>query len=91
MAPEIILKHKYDARADLWSVGVILYECLFGKAPYSSRSIQELLDKVQSLQKIEIPPNSKISAECEDILTRLLQHDPEKRITFGNLKVTLLG
>lgn len=82
MAPEIILKHKYDARADLWSIGVILYECLFGKAPYSSRTIQELLDKVKSLQKIEIPPNTKISPECEDILTRLLQHDPEQRITF---------
>lgn len=37
MAPEIILKRKYDPRADLWSIGVILYECLFGKAPYSSR------------------------------------------------------
>lgn len=82
MAPEIILRHKYDPRADLWSIGVILFECLFGKAPYSSRSIQELLDKVKSLQKIEIPPNTKISAECEDLLTRLLQHDPDKRITF---------
>lgn len=61
---------------------MILYECLFGKAPYSSRSIQELLDKVKSLQKIEIPPNTKISKECEDLLTRLLQHDPDKRITF---------
>lgn len=82
MAPEIILKQKYDARADLWSIGVILYECLFGKAPYSSRSMEELLDKVKSLQKIEIPPNTKISSECEDLLTRLLQHDPDKRITF---------
>lgn len=82
MAPEIILKHKYDPRADLWSIGVILYECLFGHAPYSSKSMQELLDKVKALQKIEIPPNSKISSDCEDLLTRLLQHDPDKRITF---------
>lgn len=82
MAPEIILKHKYDPRADLWSIGVILYECLFGNAPYSSRSIQELLDKVKALQRIEIPSNSKISNECEDLLTRLLQHDPDERITF---------
>lgn len=82
MAPEIILRHKYDARADLWSIGVILYECLFGKAPYSSRSVQELLVKVKSLQKIEIPANTKISPDCEDLLTRLLQHDPDRRITF---------
>lgn len=82
MAPEIILKHKYDARADLWSIGVILYECLFGAAPYRSRTIEELLEKVKSLQKIEIPSNAKITPECEDLLTRLLQHDPDRRITF---------
>jgi serine/threonine-protein kinase ULK3 len=82
MAPEIILKHKYDARADLWSIGVILYECLFGAAPYRSRTIEELLEKVKSLQKIEIPMNAKISPECEDLLTRLLSHDPDRRITF---------
>lgn len=82
MAPEIILKRKYDPRADLWSIGVILYECLFGKAPYSSKTMEELLEKVKALQKIEIPTNSKISSECEDLLTRLLQHDPDERITF---------
>lgn len=84
MAPEIILKQKYDARADLWSIGVILYECLFGKAPYSSNSLQELLGKVTSLQKIEIPTNFKISSDCENLLVRLLQHDPDQRITFDD-------
>lgn len=82
MAPEIILYRRYDYRADLWSIGIILYECLFGTAPYRSKSVEELLQKVKSLQKIEIPTNSKVSAECEDLMTRLLQHDPDHRITF---------
>lgn len=82
MAPEILLKHRYEASADLWSIGVILYECLFGKAPYSSKTLQELLDKIKNLQKIETPKHSKISVECEDLLKRLLQHDPSKRISF---------
>lgn len=54
MAPEILLKHKYDARVDLWSVGVIMYECLFGKAPYSSTSFQELADKIKTCKFIEV-------------------------------------
>lgn len=82
MGPEIILTRTYDARADLWSIGVILYECLFGKAPYSSSSLEELIEKVKNKQQIDIPHNSKISSECEDLLTRLLQHDPDDRITF---------
>lgn len=82
MGPEIIITGKYDARADLWSIGVIFYECLFGKAPYSSKTIEELIEKVKNKQQIDYPPNSKISSECEDLLTRLLQHDPDKRISF---------
>jgi serine/threonine-protein kinase ULK/ATG1 len=82
MSPEIIITRKYDARADLWSIGVILYECLFGKAPYSSRTMEELIEKVKTKQPIDIPTSPKISAECEDLLTRLLQHDPDKRISF---------
>ncbi|XP_055851733.1 serine/threonine-protein kinase ULK3 [Episyrphus balteatus] len=82
MAPEIVGKHQYDAKADLWSIGVILYECLFGKAPYTSKTIEELLIKIKNNEKITIPPNTKISAECNDLLTRLLQHEPSKRISF---------
>lgn len=82
MAPEIAINRKFDARADLYSIGVILYECLFGNAPYSSKTIDELLEKIKSRQKIELPTNVKISNECEDLLTRLLQHDLDKRISF---------
>lgn len=39
MAPEMVLRRRYDAKVDLWSVGVILYECLFGHAPYKARVI----------------------------------------------------
>lgn len=53
MAPEILLKNKYDARVDLWSVGVIMYECLFGEAPYSSNSFQELAEKIKDCRPIK--------------------------------------
>lgn len=82
MAPEILLKHSYTPSADLWSIGVILYECIFGHAPYSSKSLDELLHKIKTKHKITILPTAKISIDCRDIMTRLLVHDPEQRITF---------
>lgn len=84
MAPEILLDRCYDQSADLWSIGVILYECLFGLAPYSSKSIDELMDKIQKKKKIEIPKTKTITPTCEDLLARLLVHDPKQRITFAN-------
>ncbi|BFF92022.1 serine/threonine-protein kinase ULK3 [Drosophila madeirensis] len=84
MAPEIVRKHQYDAKADLWSIGVILYECLFGKAPYSSRTIEELLLKIRNAEPITLPPNAHISNECHDLLRRLLAHEPTARISFAD-------
>ncbi|XP_018401000.1 PREDICTED: serine/threonine-protein kinase ULK3 isoform X2 [Cyphomyrmex costatus] len=71
MAPEMLLKHKYDARVDLWSVGVIMYECLFGKAPYSSSSFQELAEKIKDSRPIEMPKAAHVSATY-------LEHAPTK-------------
>lgn len=34
MAPEVIMSLQYCAKADLWSVGTIIYQCLMGKAPF---------------------------------------------------------
>lgn len=82
MAPEILLKHCYSPSADLWSIGVILYECLFGRAPYSSKSLDELLQKIKVKQKIIISPTAAISSDCRDIMIRLLIHEPEQRISF---------
>ncbi|XP_039629120.1 serine/threonine-protein kinase ULK3 isoform X2 [Polypterus senegalus] len=53
MAPEMVCNRQYDARADLWSVGVILYEALFGHPPFASRSYAEIEEKIRSNRPIE--------------------------------------
>ncbi|XP_076331911.1 serine/threonine-protein kinase ULK3-like isoform X2 [Tachypleus tridentatus] len=82
MAPEILLNRRYDARVDLWSVGIILYECLFGQAPFSSGSFAELAEKIKSTKPIKIPYGVDISDTCRHLVLQLLQRDPDKRITF---------
>ncbi|KAM5172276.1 serine/threonine-protein kinase ULK3 [Mantella aurantiaca] len=82
MAPEMICSKHYDARVDLWSVGVILYEALFGRAPFASRSFSELEEKIRSDQSIELPARPRVSPECRDLLQRLLERDPDHRISF---------
>ncbi|KNE71925.1 ULK/ULK protein kinase [Allomyces macrogynus ATCC 38327] len=47
MAPEILRYEKYDQKADLWSVGVILYELWFGRVPYRAQNHIEILRKIE--------------------------------------------
>ncbi|XP_067667200.1 serine/threonine-protein kinase ULK3-like isoform X2 [Haliotis asinina] len=84
MAPEIICKGEYDARVDLWSIGVILYECLFGRAPFASQSFKELGSKIWDDKPVELPYGVDITEEARDLLLQLLKRNPEERITFEN-------
>lgn len=82
MGPEIICLKSYDARVDLWSIGVILYECLFGRAPFASTSFKELGEKIWDSKPVELPPGVQVSDDCRDLLLRLLQRNPDDRILF---------
>ena len=39
-APEVIMSLQYDAKADLWSLGTIVFQCLTGKAPFQAQTPQ---------------------------------------------------
>ena len=41
-APEVIMSLQYDAKADLWSIGTIVFQCLKGKAPFQAQTPQQL-------------------------------------------------
>jgi len=41
-APEVIMSLQYDAKADLWSLGTIVFQCLTGKAPFHAQTPQAL-------------------------------------------------
>lgn len=54
MAPEKILNQKYDSRIDLWSVGIIMYECLVGRTPFGSTTLKGIVDTMAQQKPIEV-------------------------------------
>ena len=51
---------RFKFQADLWSIGVILYEAIFGKAPFSSDTLETLVVKIKEDVPVVIPSNRNI-------------------------------
>ena len=83
MAPEILGYQKYDAKADLWSVGTILYELLVGRPPFTGVNPMQLLRNIErSDAKIPSKVANGLSRECVSILRGLLRRNPVERMSF---------
>ncbi|CDW54213.1 Pkinase domain containing protein [Trichuris trichiura] len=81
MAPEMLVHHIFTPKADLWSVGVMLYECLVGVTPFAADSIITMAARLRNVRHVHLP-EVPISKECGDLLSKLLQVDPVERIDF---------
>lgn len=83
MAPEVLNGNKYDERADLWSMGTILYELLVGRPPFQGKSLSDLIEKISQGRYI-IPTSVSISKVCINLISGLLISDPSKRFTWDD-------
>ncbi|CAL1616280.1 unnamed protein product [Knipowitschia caucasica] len=85
MAPEVIMSQNYDAKADLWSIGTIIYQCLTGKAPFYASTPQELRLFYETNRTL-LPSIPKLtSSNLRHLLLGLLQRNPKDRMTFEEL------
>uniref|UniRef100_A0A8C0LA14 non-specific serine/threonine protein kinase n=1 Tax=Canis lupus dingo TaxID=286419 RepID=A0A8C0LA14_CANLU len=83
MAPEVIMSQHYDAKADLWSIGTVVYQCLVGKPPFQANSPQDLrmfYEKNRSLMP-SIPRET--SPYLANLLLGLLQRNQKDRMDFA--------
>ena len=60
MAPEVILGQPYDGRCDWWSIGIILYECLYGRTPFYCENRQKTKESiVQHRATLQFPSQER--------------------------------
>ena len=88
MAPEVFNNkyNRYDNSIDIWSLGIVMYEMIYGKNPLSKiTDFSKLKLFMINTDKIILDSNINVSNECIKLLELLLIKDSEKRITIKKL------
>lgn len=85
LSPEIVLGEKPDGRADLYSLGIVFYECLTGQNPFRASSLSETLQRQQNLIA---PAASKLRLNLPEhwdfILAKLMRKNPRERYSHAS-------
>ena len=81
MAPEIF-EGKYDYRCDMWAVGCILYEFICDKVTFDHKKPKVVHQRIKDCKYDRDHPKLKgSSAEVQDLINKLIEKDPEKRLS----------
>ncbi|CAM8993226.1 unnamed protein product [Rhodiola kirilowii] len=82
MAPELVREQPYNHTADLWSLGVILYELYVGQPPFYTNSVYAL---IRHIIKDPVKYPDSMSPEFKSFLKGLLNKVPQDRLTWPAL------
>ena len=90
LPPEMVERRSHDHRADVWSVGVLMYECLYGAPPFEAQEQKETCERIARVdvrwgEKGGCGEGVKVSEEARDLMTRLLVKEPKSRMPLQRL------
>ena len=81
MAPEMVLEQKIDARADIFSLGVVLYEMLAGSNPFLADSLILTLDRIRTLSPDPLDRvNPGVPPALSRLVERMIAKEPAMRV-----------
>uniref|UniRef100_A0A1A8U007 calcium/calmodulin-dependent protein kinase n=2 Tax=Nothobranchius TaxID=28779 RepID=A0A1A8U007_NOTFU len=89
MAPETLSEKRksFSGKAlDVWAMGITLYCFVFGKCPFIDEYILALHNKIKT-RHVDFPETPKVSEELQTLILRMLDKNPDTRITIPEIKM----
>jgi serine/threonine-protein kinase len=93
MAPEQIYGERdVDARADVWALGVVTYECLSGERPVSGKSFGQIVRALQRREIVDLALRiPAMPAPLLSLVRRMLSHEREDRPSLDEVRAALVA
>lgn len=97
LPPEMVEGHHHDAKVDVWSLGILCYEFLYGVPPFEAESHTETYKRIINGEKfLQFPPPPRkdsdfdvtkvvISGEAQDLIRKLLRKSAKERLELHNV------
>ncbi|KAI5270476.1 hypothetical protein E4T47_06163 [Aureobasidium subglaciale] len=81
LAPETINGSGQDEMSDWWSLGCILFECLYGYPPFHAETPDQVFQNILD-RKIDWPDDEEcpVTSEAKDLMNKLMCSDPKERL-----------
>lgn len=87
------LKIPLTHKVDVWAMGVLFYEIVFGVIPFSGDNKEDLLESIENkiknqknfLPSLPNPKSRKVSKDLQDLLEKMMQFEPEQRLSFTEI------
>ena len=79
-----MLGESYDHRVDIWSLGVLMYECLVGATPFEAEDVDATQAKIRD-GELTFPASAKLGDDAQALLRGLLQKEPDARATLADV------
>jgi serine/threonine protein kinase len=79
LPPEMVENKEHDNKVDIWSLGILCYEFLTGGPPFEAEGNSATYERIKS---IDLGFPAHVSPEAQDLITKLLKKDPNRRITL---------